>query len=47
MEYYSTAKKKEIMPFAATKMVLEVNILGEVGHLEKGKHHMRPLIRGI
>ena len=30
VEYYSTIKKKEIMPFAATRMVLETVILSEV-----------------
>ena len=30
MEYYSTIKKSEIMPFAATQMDLEIIILSEV-----------------
>ena len=30
VEYYSTIKKKEIMPFVATRMVLEIVILSEV-----------------
>ena len=34
MEYYSTLKKSEIMPFAATCMDLEI-ILNEVNQIEK------------
>jgi len=30
MEYYSAIKKNEIMPFAATKMDLDIIILREV-----------------
>ena len=30
MEYYSAIKKKEIMPFVATRMYLEIIILSEV-----------------
>ena len=30
MEYYSTIKKNEIMPFVVTWMDLEIIILGEV-----------------
>ena len=33
-EYYSTIKKNEIMPFAATWMDLEVIILSEVSQTE-------------
>ena len=37
MEYYSAIKKKEIMPFAATGMQLEIIILSEVSQKEKDK----------
>ena len=40
MEYYSTIKKHEIMPFAATWMDLEIIILSEVSQTVKDKHHM-------
>ena len=46
-EYYSAIKKKEIMPFAATWMQLEIIILSEVSQKEKDKHHMILLIYGI
>ena len=44
MEYYSTIKKNEIMPFAATWMDLEMIILSEVSQTEKDKYHMILLI---
>ena len=44
MEYYSAIKKNEIMPFAATRMDLEIIILSEVS--ETDKHHMISLICG-
>ena len=40
MEYYSAMKKNEIMPFAATRMDLEIVILSEVSQTEKDKYHM-------
>ena len=46
MEYYSTIKKNEIMPFEATWMDLEIVILSEVKS-EKDKYHMISLICGI
>ena len=39
VEYYSAIKKKEIMPFAATWMGLEVVILSEVSQTETDKYH--------
>ena len=47
MEYYSAIKKKEIMPFAATWMDLEIVILSKVSQTEKEKYHMISLICGI
>ena len=46
MEYYSTMKRNEIMPFAATQMDLEIIILTEVNQTEKDKY-MISLICGI
>ena len=44
MEYYLVIKKKEIMPFAAMQMDLEIVILSEVSQTEKEKYHMKFLI---
>ena len=44
VEYYSTIKKKGIMPFAATWMDLESVILSEVSQTEKEKYHMTSFI---
>ena len=46
MEYCSAIKKNKIMPFAASRMDLELIILSEVKS-EKDKHHMTSLICGI
>ena len=35
MEYYSAIKKNKIMPFAATRMELEILLLNEVSQKEK------------
>ena len=47
MEYFSTIKKKDIMPFAATWMELETLILSEVCQKDKDKYYMISLISGI
>ena len=40
MEDYSAIKKNEIMPFAATRVDLEILILSKVGQKEKDKYHV-------
>ena len=40
MEYNSTIKTNEIMPFAAIWMELEIIILNGVSQTEKDKYHM-------
>ena len=47
MEYYPAIKRNEIMPFAATRMDLEIIILSEVSRTEKDKYHTISLICGI
>ena len=47
MEYYSTIKTNEIIPFGATWMDLEIIILSEVSQTEKNKYHMISLTCGI
>ena len=47
MEYYSTIKRNEIMPFVATWMGLEIIILSEVSQTEKDKYHVISVICGI
>ena len=37
MEYYSTIKKNEILPFATTSMELEGIMLSEISQSEKDK----------
>ena len=46
MEYYSAMKENDIMPFAATRMDLEIIILSEseVSQKEKDKCRMISLI---
>ena len=44
MEYYSTIKKNEIMPFATTWMDLEGVMLSEISQTEKDKYSMLSLV---
>ena len=46
-EYYSTIKKNEIMPCAATWMNLEIVILSEVNQTKKEKYTVSYLIYGL
>ena len=47
MEYHSSIKKNNIMPFASTWMELETLILSELNQKEKDKDYMISLISGI
>ena len=47
MEYYLAIKKNKIIPFAATRMELEILILSEESPKEKDKYHTLSLISGI
>jgi len=47
MEYYSTIKQNESVPFTAICIQLEILILREVSQKEKDRYHMRSLICGI
>ena len=44
MEYYFAIKKKEILPFVAAWMDLEIVMLSEISQSEKDKHPMISLI---
>ena len=45
MEYYSSIKKNEIIPLAATWMDLESVTLSEIRQTEKEKYHMTSLAK--
>ena len=46
MGYYSALKKREVMPFAATWMDLEIVTLSEVTQTEKDRYHTISLASG-
>ena len=46
-EYYTAAKKKELLSFATTWMDLETIMLSEISQSVKDKYHMLSLIHGI
>ena len=47
MEYFSTIKKNEILPFVATWMDMEGIMLSETSQTEKDKYCMFSLVYGI
>ena len=47
MEYYSAFKKKQILQFATTWMVLEGIMFSEISQAEKDKYQMISLICGL
>ena len=47
MEFYLVIKKKKILPFAISYMVLENIRLGEISQLEKDKYYIFSFICGI
>ena len=47
MEYYSAARKEEILPYTTTWMNLEGIILSQISWSQKGKYYMIPLLCGI
>ena len=47
MEYYSTLRKKEILPFVTTWMDLDDNMLSEISQAQKDKFCMMSLICGL
>ena len=46
MEYYTTERKKELLPFVAAWMELESIMLSEISQVGKDKYHMISPIRG-
>ena len=47
MKYYSTIKKKDLLPFTKTWIDLESTILTEISQTEKDKYCVSSLICGI
>ena len=47
MEYYTTERKKELLPFLTAWMELESIILSEISQAVKHKYHMISPISGI
>ena len=47
IEYYSTTRKKQIPPFATTRMELEGIMLSDISQVEKDKYQMISLICAV
>ena len=47
MEYYTTERKKGLLPFTTAWMELESIMLSEISQAVKDKYHMMSLMRGI
>ena len=47
MKYYTVERKKEFLPFATARMVLENIMLNEISQVVKDTYHMISHIRGI
>ena len=47
MEYYSTIRRDEILPFATTWMELKIIMLSKISQTEEVENHMMSLICGL
>jgi len=47
MEYYAAIRRKQIRPFATTRMELEDIMLSEISQMEKEKYQMISPICGV
>lgn len=47
VEYYSSIKKKEILPFSTTWMAVEGILQSEISQIEKNKYQVVSLTCGI
>ena len=47
MEYYTTEKKKELLPFAIAWMELESIMLSKISQAMKDKYHMILPLTGV
>ena len=47
IEYHSAIRRKQILPFATTRMELEGPMLSEISQVENNKYQMISLICGV